>query len=118
MDVFLQIVSWAMVGAGGLAVLVGGVGVLRFPDVYSRVHAASVTDTLGAAMVLGGLMVHEGLTLLSAKLALMLAFLLLTSPTASFTLVHAALTSGVKPLLHGKDESSDDGNDGNGGGRS
>jgi multicomponent Na+:H+ antiporter subunit G len=118
MEMFLQIVSWAMIGTGALAVLVGGVGVLRFPDVYSRLHAASVTDTMGAAMILGGLIVHEGLTLLAAKLALTLAFLLLTSPTASFTLAHAALTSGVKPLLHGEDRKQPDAGNDSGGGRS
>jgi multicomponent Na+:H+ antiporter subunit G len=67
------------------------------PNLYTRMHAASVTDTLGAALVLGGIMVQAGLTLATIKLAAILLFLLITSPTSSYALAHAALLAGIQP---------------------
>ncbi|MCB1823196.1 MAG: monovalent cation/H(+) antiporter subunit G [Candidatus Competibacteraceae bacterium] len=95
-------------GLSGLAllggvffVIVGGVGLLRMPDFYTRLHAASITDTLGAGLILLGLMLHGGWTLVSAKLLLILSFLWLTSPTATHALVRAALSDpeNPRPLL-------------------
>ena len=68
------------------------------PDLYTRMHAASVTDSLGAILVLSGVMLQAGLTLATLKLAAILLFLLLTSPTASNALASAALIAGTKPL--------------------
>ncbi len=105
MNLFLDIASWALLTIGGLAVLVGGIGALRMPDLYTRMHAASVTDSLGAILVLVGLMLQGGLSLVTAKLAAILLFLVLTSPTSSNALASAALLSGVRPLgdKHGPD---------------
>lgn len=96
-----DIVSWACLLGGSFFVLTGGVGVLRMPDVYTRSHAAGVTDTLGAILILSGLAVQSGFTLVSAKLLLILVFLLFTSPTASHALNHTAWTSGIRPVLDG-----------------
>ena len=93
----LDAISWIMLTAGGFFVLVGGIGALRMPNLYTRMHAASVTDTVGAALVLGGIMVQAGLTLATIKLAAILLFLLITSPTSSYALAHAALLAGIKP---------------------
>ena len=79
--------------------LIGGIGVLRFPDVYTRMHAASITDTVGAGSILIGLTIQAGVSLVAVKLILMLVFLFFTSPTSSFSLAHAALSSGVEPVL-------------------
>jgi multicomponent Na+:H+ antiporter subunit G len=98
MTVFLDLLSWVLLTLGGLAVLVGGIGALRMPDLYTRMHAASVTDSLGAILVLSGVMLQAGLTLATIKLAAILLFLLLTSPTASNALASAALIAGTKPL--------------------
>jgi multicomponent Na+:H+ antiporter subunit G len=92
-------VSWLSILAGGLFIVAGAVGVLRLPDLYTRMHAASLTDTMGAALILLGLMVQEGATLISVKLALIAVFLFFTSPTSSFALAHAGMTSGVRPVL-------------------
>ena len=99
MAIAVDIASWILIVVGGLAVMTGGVGVLRFPDVYTRMHAASVTDTLGAGALLAGLMLQAGFTLVAVKLFLILMFLFFTSPTSSFALAHAALSSGVEPQL-------------------
>ncbi len=79
--------------------LIGGIGVLRLPDVYTRMHAASITDTIGAGALLLGLTIQAGVSLVAVKLILMLVFLFFTSPTSSFSLAHAALSSGVEPIL-------------------
>ncbi len=92
-------VSAVLVLAGLLFVLAGAIGVLRLPDFYTRIHAAGLTDTLGAALVLLGLIVKAGFTLLAAKLALVALFLFLTSPTAAHAIAHAAHRAGLEPML-------------------
>ena len=77
--------------------MIGGVGLLRLPDFYSRIHGGGVTDTLGAGLVITGLMLQGGLTLTTAKLAMILLFLLLTSPVATHAIARAAQHSGLKP---------------------
>ncbi|MEM9472649.1 MAG: monovalent cation/H(+) antiporter subunit G [Pseudomonadota bacterium] len=95
MDLLLDIASAVLLLTGGLLVFVGGVGVMRMPEFFTRMHAASVTDTGGAALILAGLMLQGGLTLVPLKLAAIFLFLFLTSPTASYALANAALLSGV-----------------------
>jgi multicomponent Na+:H+ antiporter subunit G len=90
----LDLASWVLLSLGGLMVLIGGIGALRMPDLYTRMHAASVTDTLGAILILTGTMLQSGLTLPTVKLVAILVFLLLTGPTASYALANAALLTG------------------------
>ena len=97
MPLVLDILSWVLLLGGAGFVLIGGIGVLRLPDLYTRLHAASLTDTLGTLMILGGIMLQAGLTLASVKLAAIAIFLLLTGPTASYALANAALLSGLLP---------------------
>jgi multicomponent Na+:H+ antiporter subunit G len=97
MVIVLDVFSWVLLSAGGVFVLIGGIGALRMPNLYTRMHAASVTDTMGAVLVLTGIMVQAGLTLATIKLAAILLFLLITSPTASYALANAALMAGIKP---------------------
>lgn len=97
MTVLLDVASWVLLSAGGVFVLVGGIGALRMPNLYTRMHAASVTDTMGAVLVIAGVMVQAGLSLVTIKLAAILLFLVLTSPTASYALASAALMAGIKP---------------------
>jgi len=87
----------AMVGA--FFSMTGSIGVIRFPDFYTRMHAASVTDTLGASLVLLGLMLLGGWSLVTFKLLAIWIFLLFTSPTASNAAANGALKDGVLPLL-------------------
>jgi multicomponent Na+:H+ antiporter subunit G len=95
----IDILSWALILIGAFALITGAVGVLRFPDVYTRMHAASITDTLGAGSIILGLILQAGLTLVAGKLLLILVFIFFTSPASSFALAHAALSSGVEPIL-------------------
>lgn len=97
MQLVLDILSAILLFTGGFLVFVGGFGVIRMPEFYTRMHAASLTDTGGAALILIGLILQGGFTLIPVKLAAIFLFLFLTSPTASYALANAALLSGVKP---------------------
>ena len=99
MALVLDIASWVLLLGGGALVTIGGIGILRFPDVYTRSHAAGVTDTGGAGLILIGLMLQGGATLVTVKLILILVFIFFTSPTATFALVHAAYESDEEPIL-------------------
>lgn len=94
----VQILSWVMILLGSVFVIIGGVGLLRLPDFYTRIHAAGITDTLGSWLILIGLMLHQGFNLGTAKLAMLLFFLLITSPLASHALAKAAYLRGLDPL--------------------
>lgn len=79
---------------GSILCLSGGAGILRFPDFFSRLHACGVTDTLGATLILGGLMLMSGEPIPITKLVLILLFLLITGPTAIHALAKSALAIG------------------------
>lgn len=92
--------SGAMILAGSVFVVIGAVGLVRMPDLYTRMHAGSVADTLGAGLLIGGLMLHAGFSLVTLKLLFLLALFFFTGPVASHALAQAALHEGVDPLLH------------------
>ena len=97
MEMMLDVISWLLLSAGGVFVVIGGIGALRMPNLYTRMHAASVTDTMGAALVLLGIMVQSGLTLVTIKLVAILIILLITSPTSSYALASAASMAAIRP---------------------
>jgi multicomponent Na+:H+ antiporter subunit G len=99
MALALDILSWVMILVGGAFGIIGGIGLLRFPDFFTRIHAAGITDTMCAPLIIGGLMLQSGLTLTTVKLFFLIVFLFLTSPTASHALAKAALHGGEKPIL-------------------
>lgn len=84
---------------GGLLCIVSAIGVLRFPDFYTRVHAASVTDTSGAGLVLLGMVLMAPHWLVLVKVGCIFGFLLLTSATAAHALANAAHTAGLQPKI-------------------
>lgn len=87
----------AIVLLGSVFMVIGALGVVRMPDIFTRLHAVSVADTFGVNLILFGLILVGGLTLVSVKLAFLLAFLFLTGPVASHAVARAALDAGVKP---------------------
>ena len=95
----IDILSWVCLLGGGLLGVVGGIGIHRFPDFYSRQHATGITDTLCAMLILLGLALQAGMSFAAFKLALIFMFLFLTSPTASHALANAAMHGGLKPEL-------------------
>ena len=99
MDGVREVLGWLCIVPGAMFCVIGGIGLLRFPEFYSRMHAAGITDTLGAALVLIGLMFQSADWTVAVKLVVILFFLYVTSPTAAHALIHAAYTSGHEPLL-------------------
>jgi len=95
----VDLLSWLCLAAGGFFCMVGAFGMLRMPDFYTRMHAASVTDTLGAGLILLGLILQAGLTLVAVKLVMIGLLLFFTSPTATHALAKAAMGRGLKPVL-------------------
>jgi multicomponent Na+:H+ antiporter subunit G len=96
-DIALDILSWILLALGGACVLIGGIGGLRLPGFYTRIHAASLTDTMATILIFSGIMLQSGATLATMKLLAIMLFLLLTGPTATYALANAALLSGLKP---------------------
>ena len=107
MDIILQILSWGLLIIGSGFLLVGGIGLVRLPDVFTRMHGAGIIDTLGAGAVLSGLMIQGGFTIVTLKLALIIAFIWFTSPTATHALARAALHGGVQPRQDQSPEGDD-----------
>ena len=99
----IDILSWVSLTAGGVLGIIGAIGIHRFPDFYSRLHAVGIADTLSAILILLGLSLQAGLSLATFKLTLIFVFLFFTSPTASHALANAALHSGLKPNLISED---------------
>ena len=97
MEQVIDILSWVLLSFGGFFVFIGGLGVLRMPDLYTRMHAASLTDTMDAVLIILGVMLQAGATLATVKLVAILIFLLMTSPTATNALASAAILSGHRP---------------------
>ena len=98
MAMALEILSWAAIVGGLFFMIVGAIGVIRMPDVYTRLHAAGMTDTMGAGMILIGLTFQAGLTLVTVRLLLVWGVLLFTSPISTHALARAALHGGVEPI--------------------
>ena len=99
MSALVDAASWALLSTGGFFCVVGGIGLLRMPDFYTRLHAASVNDTLGAGLVLFGLVLQAGWTLVAAKLVVIGLLIFFTSPAATHALAKAALGRGLQPLI-------------------
>ncbi len=98
-ELILNLVSAGLLAAGSIFVLIGAFGLIRLPDFYTRLHAAGITDTLGAELILLGLMFQAGLSLVTVKLILISLFIFFTSPTATHAVANAARVMGLKPML-------------------
>ena len=94
----IEILSGILVILGSLSIIVGLLGVYRMPDFFTRLHAASVIDTLGTILILFGLILYAGLNIVSIKLLLILIFILITTPTATHALAKSALHGKLKPM--------------------
>ena len=99
MDIIITLLTGLCLFIGGFLCISGSVGVLRFPDFYSRMHATGVTDTLGASLILIALMLQAPDLLVVAKLIMILLLTLLVSPTTSHVLAKAAWRNGLRPKL-------------------
>jgi len=95
----INVASWLLIGAGSGFCVIGALGLLRMPDFFTRMHAASLIDTLGAGLLLLGMMLQAGLSLVTVKLIFLGLLLFFTSPTATHALARAARARGLEPML-------------------
>ena len=91
--------SWVLILLGSFFTVVGGIGLVRMPEFFTRMHAASVTDTLGAGLLLTGLMLQAGFSLVTLKLVFLLVLFFFTGPVVTHALAQAALHERIEPLL-------------------
>lgn len=106
MDMIIFLSSWACIVLGVFFGITGAVGIHRFPDFYTRIHAASVTDTLCAGLIILGLILQSASWMMVIKLLLVLFILAYTGPTAAHTLAKTARKDNVEPILDNKGEES------------
>lgn len=104
MGLALDIVSIACLLIGSAFAVIGGLGLVRLPDFFTRIHGAGITDTMGAGLILFGLMLQAGLTLITVKLLLIWFLLFLTTPTSTHALAKSALAHGLDPQLADTEE--------------
>ena len=97
--IVLSLISWVLLLAGSFFAVVGGIGIVRLPEFFSRLHGGGITDTLGAGLIILGLCFVAGGWLVVAKLLMILFFLFLTGPSSCHALARSALSQGVKPVL-------------------
>lgn len=104
--IFIEVLSWILILGGGTFSVVGAVGMLRFPDFWSRLHAASVTESGGVILLLAGMALQAGWGLIALKLVLIGILLFITGPTATHAVANAALVSGLRPTsdVEGEDD--------------
>jgi multicomponent Na+:H+ antiporter subunit G len=99
---WLEIASGVLLAGGGFFCIVGAVGLLRMPDFFTRTHAASLIETLGAGLILAGLALQAGFTLALLKLVILGLLILFASPTATHALAKAARERGVEARIDGE----------------
>ena len=99
LEPLFDILSWILFIAGSALVVIGALGIWRFPDFYSRLHAAWVTDTFGADLVLLAMVFQADNWLIVVKLFIIFMFLVMTSPVSTHAVAHAALVGGLRPQL-------------------
>jgi len=92
----LSFITGFFIILGSLLILVSTIGLIRMPDFYTRIHAAGITDTLGQILIIFGLILYEGFSLISLKLIILVAFIFIANPTATHALARAAYIKGVK----------------------
>ena len=99
MTLAVEIASWALILLGSFFTVVGAFGLVRMPEVFTRMHAASVTDTLGVGFLILGMCLQAGFGLVTLKLVFLLALFFFTGPVVTHALAQACLHEGIKPLL-------------------
>jgi multicomponent Na+:H+ antiporter subunit G len=99
MALAVEIVSWVFIVLGSLFTIVGMLGLLRMPELFTRMHAASVMETLGAGFLILAMLIQAGVSLAAFKLLFILALFLVTAPVVTHALAQTALHQRVRPVL-------------------
>ncbi|MFP4057036.1 MAG: monovalent cation/H(+) antiporter subunit G [Candidatus Brocadiia bacterium] len=96
----IETLAYLLIGVGLFFDLFGAIGLVRLPDVYNRIQAATKCVTLGTCFILAGVLVYSGISALGVKALLCALFVVLTSPTGAHAIARGAHLSGV-PLWEG-----------------
>lgn len=96
-DAIVLGLSWLFIIAGSVFAVIGAVGIVRFPEFWSRLHAASVSDSAGVILLIIGMCLQAGATLVTVKLLIIGVFLFITGATATHAIANAALVTGMRP---------------------
>ncbi|MGI9509205.1 MAG: monovalent cation/H(+) antiporter subunit G [Geminicoccaceae bacterium] len=107
MAILADIATFLCLVAGIVSMLIGSYGMLKLPDVFTRMHAAGMVDTLGLGLIMIGLIIQAGFSLVSFKLILIVIFVVYTGPAVTHALARAAQYNGVKPRLDTESEQGD-----------
>jgi multicomponent Na+:H+ antiporter subunit G len=99
MTLAIEFASWVLILLGSFFTIVGAFGIVRMPEIFTRMHAASVTDTLGIGFLILGMCLQAGFDLVTLKLVFLLALFFFTGPVVTHALAQACLHEGIKPLL-------------------
>ena len=91
MDTLINLISFIFIFIGSITILIGSLGLLRLPDVFSRIHAVGMIDTAGIGFIIFGLLIYSGFSIVSIKL-LILGFVLI------FTSAISAKKTGLEPI--------------------
>ena len=105
----MSLVSWLSdicLLLGAILVLTGAVGLLRLPNFYTRLHAASVTESLAATLLVIGIMLDTGWSIDTVKLLLVILIMIIANPTITHALCRAAAHGGYTPDI--ADKNSDE----------
>jgi len=97
MGTVIDMASWLLILIGGAFGIVGGIGILRLPNFFARIHAAGMAETMCAPLILLAMMLQTGWTLTTFKLFAIFLFLIVTSPAATHALAKAARHGGIDP---------------------
>ena len=99
MAALVDALSFIALVAGGAFYVIGAIGLNRMPDVFTRMHAVSVGDTLGLGLIVIGLLLQAGPSLVAVKLVFIALGLWTAGAVATHALARAALHAGERPLL-------------------
>lgn len=99
MDILLDIASWLLLLAGSFFCVTAGVGLIRMPDLFTRAHAASILDSMGAGLILLGLALQAPNYLVVIKLLFTFFFLMITGLAAVHALAQTVNVAGISPRL-------------------
>jgi multicomponent Na+:H+ antiporter subunit G len=90
-------ITYLFIFLGLVFIFFGTLGIIRFPDIYTRLQTSSKCDAAGVVALLVGLILKEGLDSFSLRILIILVFLLLTNPVSSHAIARSAAIRGIKP---------------------
>ena len=99
MEILINVLAFTSIIIGSIIILIGSFGIIRLPDVYSRIHALGMIDTAGFGFLIFGMIIYAGWSLVSVKLLIMGLILLITGPISSHAVANASKQSNIKPSM-------------------